>query len=115
MSKKKTIEANGRVEDTGTQYVPTTLDEIWAGHNPLSKFSTTDAKVYQSRLDEMNRADLETESRRLGLMIVESTARLRDNCMRHFNEYFLSLRTPVHQSKPVQLTEEARKILAEGR
>lgn len=109
MSKKKIIETHGKEET----FVPTTLDEIM-GYNPLSKYSTLEGSVYEERLREMNRTELEDEARRIGTFIVEDTVRLREGLLKEFNGFVNSLRMPKHTTKPISLSKEAEKILKEG-
>jgi hypothetical protein len=111
MAKKKIIETHGKVAETQ----PTHLEQVW-GFNEHSKYGTTDEKVYESRLNEMTRADFETEARRHGTIIAESTARLKENLLRDFRIY-VSLLTkpanrPISKEKP---DAAALKVLAEGR
>lgn len=109
MAKKKIIETHGKEES----FEPTTLDEIM-GYNPLSRYNTLEGSVYEEKLKEMNRTELEDEARRVGSFIVEDTVRLRENLYTEFNSYVTSLRRPKNVTRPISLSKEAEKILKEG-
>lgn len=110
MPKKKLIETNGKEEIDEL----TTLDQIM-GYNQLSRYNTLSLDVYGNTLNDMNRADLEQEARRVGSMVVEDTGRLRDLLKKEFTAYINTLRKPKHFSRPVKLSKAAKEILQEGR
>jgi hypothetical protein len=113
MRKKKLTESHGKVE--GSQ--PTMLEQVW-GFNELSKYGTLDEAEYKQRLDEMNRTDLETHARKIGVVIVESSARLQDKLLQEFRNYVFYLRKPapkVQTQSQGKVSDEVRRILAEGK
>jgi hypothetical protein len=115
MSKRKVdkvIEAHGK-EDT-TQ--PTRLEQVW-GYNELSKYGTLEADVYQRSLDEMNRTDLEAHARKVGVIVLESTARLKGELVKAFDNYVFYLRKPAPKAPSAtgKISDDVRRILAEGR
>lgn len=110
--KPKQIETHGKVETPETK--PTTLEQIW-GYNALGRYGTTDAAVYAEKLKDMNRADLESEARKYGVVVVEDSRRLIGNLQRAFEGFVSSLNKPVNKIQPSSISDEARKILAEGR
>jgi hypothetical protein len=110
--KPQEIEANGAVET----FRPTMIEQVWGGYNELARYGTMDESEYVSRLRDMNRSELESHARKHGVMIVESSERLRDKLLREFNSYKLSLRLPEPPKAGVtSVSAEALKILAEGR
>lgn len=112
--KNKIIETHGKVEDEQMQ--PTTLEQVWGGYNELSKYGTTSETEYQQRLLDMNRTDLEQHARKVGLVIVESSERLRGKLLQEFKVYFASLQKPKNTLPSPQIpSSEVAKILAEGR
>jgi hypothetical protein len=110
--KEQYIETHGKIEGE-----PTTLDQVWGGFNEFSKYGTIKEPEYQSQLDEMNRTDLERHARNLGVIIVESSARLKDKLVLEFRRYVSQLRRPVEDGPPSKpdINDEVKKILAEGR
>lgn len=116
MSKKKVmIETHGKVEN----FQATTLEQVWAGNNELSRYGTIDAAVYEDRLTNMTRSDIEHEARMKGGIIVESTARIKDRLMTDFRAYVSLLRKPVSQAVTMRADtatqNAALKVLSEGR
>ncbi len=113
MAKKRTpqFETHGQVDSDA----PTNLEQIW-GYNELARYGTLDEKEYQGRLDEMNRTDLESHARAIGLVPIHDTTRLKKNLIREFQSFTVSLKKPV-QSKlaPKTPTKEVDAILKEGR
>jgi len=111
MKKKPIIETHGKVEGLK----PTTLEQIW-GHNELSRYGTVDENVYRQQVDEMSRTDLEAHARKLGVVIVESTTRLRDKLVKEFRTHQSLLYRPDSPKQPeITLDEKVKRILAEGR
>jgi hypothetical protein len=107
---KELKETHGKVEGA-----PTTLEQIW-GFNELAKYGTLDEAKYKEQVDEMNRTDLETHARRVGVVIVESSIRLKENLLKEFKNYVFYLRKPATQAKTQpELSKEVKKILSEGR
>ena len=113
MSKKVKIETHGKIEGA-----PTTLEQVW-GFNEYAKYGTLDEEEYSAQVVEMNRTDLETHARKVGVVVVESTARLRDNLVREFRRYVTYLRKPetkaVDSTSHPTIPDDIKKILAEGR
>ena len=109
---KPVVEAHGKEESTQ----PTLLEQVW-GFNELSKYGTADESVYQSQIDEMNRTDLETHARKVGVVVVESTARLKGELRKAFANYIYYLRKPAPKAPAStgEVSEEVRRILAGGR
>jgi hypothetical protein len=111
MKKLKKLETHGKVEDTK----PTTLEQIW-GYNELSRYGTLDVAEYKNKLQDMTRADLENHARRLGVLVVESSARLREKLITEFKSYASLLRKPnVPTGGKVNVTDAVKDVLAEGR
>jgi hypothetical protein len=107
---KQFTETHGKVEGA-----PTTLEQVW-GYNELSKYGTLDENAYKQQVIEMNRTDLESHARRIGIVIVESSERLKENLIKEFKNYVIYLRKPITEAKSQpQLPPEVKKILSEGR
>lgn len=111
MSKQKKLkETHGKIEDGQ----PTMLEQVW-GFNELARYNTLDEATYQQTLKDMTRTDLEAHARKLGVVVIESSARLQDKLFQEFRTYKAALKRPT--SKPVvnNPSPEVKKILAEGR
>jgi hypothetical protein len=108
---KPMIETHGKVEEPRTE--PTMLEQVW-GFNDLARYGTRDEAEYRQQLDEMNRVELEHHSRKLGILIVESSYRLKDRLVVEFNKYYNQLNKPVtNQVTPDKNTEaQVRRLLA---
>lgn len=114
MSKKSKapIEANGKIEDGQ----PTMLEQVW-GYNELARYGTLKEEEYNAVIMDMNRPELESHARKLGVMIVESSARLQENLRKEFRQYIASLRRPNNPSPKSSKADvdEVKKILSDGR
>lgn len=109
-SKKTMIETHGKVEGE-----PTMLEQVW-GFNESARFGTINEAEYKESIEKMNRPELEDHARRVGVVIVENTARLKSKLLDEFRNYVTYLRRPKAQAKqPVKISPEVAKILAEGR
>jgi hypothetical protein len=109
--KKPIIETHGKVET----FEPTTLEQVW-GFSEMSKYETDNEETYKNKLLDMTRSDLENHARRLGVLVVESTARLRDKLIQDFRTtQSLSRKPVVAKHNDVKPSAEVLKILAEGR
>lgn len=108
---KKQIEATGKVET----YEPTTLDQI-CGFNELARYGTMEQEQYSARLNDMTRTDLEAHARKMGVVIVEGTERLKGKLLSEFQSYVAMLRKPPTPPKQsVNIDPAVLKILAQGR
>lgn len=122
-TKKTVIETNGKVQSPETKFQPSTLEAVWGGYNAAAKFGTTDEQTYSDKLKEMNRSDLETEARRVGVSIASAAfqveggvQRIRESILKEFHAHLLYLNKPERPSSPSStLDAAALKILAEGR
>ena len=115
MPRKKKIqelhEANGKTET----FAPTTLNQIW-GDTGTSKYGTMNPAEYENKLKNMNRSDLHSHARSLGIMPNDNydllIRKLRQEFLAHINAY----RTPSSPPKiPAKVPPEISKILSEGR
>lgn len=116
MDKDKQIETSGKEDTTKL----TQLEQIW-GLNEMGRYGTSDLEAYSSKLNDMNRPELERHARSVGVLVVESSARLKENLQKEFRNYFLLLHKPsktstgVHSTSNPKVADEVKKILAEGR
>lgn len=86
MPKQLKHQAHGKVET----YKPTTLDQL-LGDDGNSKYNTLAEDKYLSKLNEMDKADLQRECIRVGLVPVDNRGtmvkRLQSQFNKHVNQY----------------------------
>ena len=86
MAKTPKHQAHGKVET----YKPTTLDQL-LGDDGNSKYNTLAEDKYLAKLNEMDKADLQRECIRVGLVPVDNRGtmvkRLQSQFNRHINQY----------------------------
>lgn len=88
-NKKIKHQAHGKVE----KFVPTTLDQL-LGDDGTGKYSTMEEQVYANRLKEMNKADLQHECIKIGLIPVDSRDVMVKRLMAQFNKHVSQYRIP---------------------
>lgn len=122
--KNKQIETHGKIEEpappANAPFVPTRLEQIWGGFNEMSRYGTLKEEEYETQLNDMNRTDMEAHARRLGIIILESSARLKESLKKEFRVYISTLNRPTVAtsavtSKNTEVSSAVKKILAEGR
>ena len=105
-------ETHGKIEE-GEK--PTTLDQIW-GDTGLWKYKTMDLIEYKKYLMEMNKTDLQAHAKKIGLIPIDDrinlNKRLVDEFKKHISAYKSSSQT---KETPQDVSEEAKRILSEGR
>lgn len=108
MSKK---EITGKIET----YEPTTLDQIF-GDTGITKYKTLDLSEYETSLGEMNLSDLQNHALKLGLVPIDNAQMLKKRLVVAFKVHIAKYRKPVvKNNKPIEISPETKKILAEGR
>lgn len=117
--KKKLVELNqtdGMAKPTPEKkFEPSTLDQVF-GDEGISRYKTLDDEVYQQVLDNMSKADLKNEAIRIGLLPIDNVQQLRTRLIREFRGHVSSYRRPIlKNTDPVEITDEVRKILEEGK
>ena len=101
--------------DQNQKYEKTSLDQVW-GDNGVSEYRTLDAEVYAKTLDNMSKSDLKQEAIRVGLLPIDNVDQLMGRLMRQFNSHVSSYKAPKPiQSNKVNLSDEAIRILGEGK
>lgn len=112
-AKKQIIETHGKVEDA--KFQPTLLEQVW-GNDFNSRYGTLDEAEYTAKVDGMTRTDLEAHARMMGVVITESSLRLKDKLVGEFRNYVALVRKPVSPVSPtIKVSDAAKKVLAEGR
>jgi hypothetical protein len=117
MPKKKIMETHGKEEAPKQEKLqPTLLDQVW-GADDTSRYGTLDESVYNKTLEGMTRADIEAHARRMGVVIVEHTPRLREKLLNEFRSYAALVRKPISTvaNRNAKISDAAQKVLAEGR
>lgn len=61
--------------------------EILLGINQISPFGTNDVHVFENRLNEMTKTDMERIARKIGLNPIHQRAELKKALLREFNYY----------------------------
>lgn len=112
-AKKTVIETHGKVEEE--KFQPTLLEQVW-GRTDLSRYSELSEDAYNESLRNMTRADIEAHARKMGVVVVENTARLKDKLLTEYRSYVSMMRKPADGPKSSgKMSDAAMKVLAEGR
>jgi hypothetical protein len=116
MSKKKAkLQDLSQVDAKEEKGKPTTLDQIW-GDTGLNKYNTMNFDEYKTRINSMNRTDIQNHAVQIGILPTDNhqilIARLEREFLRHIGTY--SAPTDSKQ-KNTKISKEVQKILAEGR
>ena len=106
----KLSQAHGKEE----KFQPTTLDQVW-GDNGLWRYSTTSEAAYIDELKTMTKIDIHTHATKIGLIPVSNRDTLEKRLLREFRRHVASYRRPQTQDTSLNISNEARKILEEGR
>jgi hypothetical protein len=96
------------------KFQPTTLDQIW-GDDGTSKYPTQDAQVYVDSLNTMTRVDIQTHATRVGLIPVENREVLQSRLLREFRRHWAGYKRPHTEDSSVEISQEVKGILEEGR
>jgi|WetSurMetagenome_2_1015567.scaffolds.fasta_scaffold539404_2 hypothetical protein len=110
-TKKPVIETHAKEET----FAPTLLEQVW-GSTDLSRYGTLNEPEYITQVESMTRADLETHARKMGVVVVENSLRLRDKLISEFRNYICQLQQkPAITKSNTKVSDAALKVLAEGR
>lgn len=112
MSEKKQIKELKQVDGRKNYQ---TMEQVW-GETGIGKYKTLDVSEYEDQLNQMNKTDLESHARSLGLISLDDTKRLKHNLIGEFKSYvriFNPLPTIREANRPI--TADIKKILDEGR
>tara|TARA_Y100000310_G_scaffold121612_1_gene120355 strand:+ start:290 stop:685 length:396 start_codon:yes stop_codon:yes gene_type:complete len=112
--KKSKLDSMAQVHGKTDKVVPTTLDQIW-GDDGVWKYSTMKADEYKVQLDEYNLTDLQRHASKVGIIPIESRVRLQETLMREFKKHVSAYNVPNDPAQDTEISEEAMKILKEGR
>ena len=113
-AKKSKLDSMSQVHGKTENPKPSTLDQIW-GDDGIWKYKTMDVETYKQQLDEYNLTDLQRHASKVGIIPVASTVRLQDTLMREFKKHISAYNVPNDPPQPEDISEEAMKILKEGR
>ena len=103
-------QVHGKAENVA----PTTLDQIW-GDDGIWKYNTMKVDEYRAQLNEYNLTDLQRHASRVGIIPIESRVRLQETLLREFKKHVSAYNVPNDPSQDTEISEEAMKILKEGR
>ncbi len=111
MSKRLKV-INGQSADI--KPVKTTLEQVWGGDG-TSRYGTLDESEYTNKIKTLNKVDLYREAIKNGLMPSENRSQLEKKLIKAFVEHkrkYVAMPAPI---QPKQISEQARRILAEGK
>ena len=74
-----------------------------------------DPEKYKKQLDEYNSTDLQRHASKFGIIPVESRARLQETLLKEFRKHISNYNVPDDPDQVMEVSEEAKKILREGR
>jgi hypothetical protein len=112
--KKGKLDSMSQVHGKTEEAAPSTLNQVW-GDDGVWKYKTMDVEKYKQQLDEYNLTDLQRHASKIGIIPVESRARLQDSLMREFKKHISAYNIPNDPPQTENISEEAMKILKEGR
>lgn len=114
MARKKKTEVQEQVNGQVEGYKPSTLDQIW-GDTGISRYNTLDETVYKKTLDEMNKSDLQSHARKMGIFPSDDREILNRKLLKEFRLFVSMYKVPPPKIDTKQPSAEALKILSEGR
>lgn len=104
-------QADGKEE----RFVPTSLDQLW-GDTGISKYKTLDSEVYEKTLHEMNKADLQGHSAKLGIRPSDSRDQMIKRLMKEFRAHVASHQKPAPSNDSAKRpSKRVLDILAGGK
>jgi hypothetical protein len=113
---KKEIQhqTHGMVEEEA-KTEPSTLDQIW-GDTGLGKYNTLDLSVYEKKLSDMGKSDLQSHANSIGLIPIDDSSMLRQRLVREFRKHVAKYGKPLQSSNEEPAVDpKIQKILSEGR
>ena len=113
-SKKTKLESLSQTHGKVQESTPYTLDQIW-GDDGVWKYSTMKVEIYQRQLKEYNVTDLQRHASKFGIIPVESRVRLEETLLKEFKKHVSAYNVPPDPVGTTEISEEAAKILKEGR
>lgn len=111
MSKKLKI-VNGQNADV--KPVKTTLEQVW-GSDGSSKFGTLDQSEYENKIKKLNKIDLFREATKHGIMPTDNRLQLEKKLIKAFVNHRRDFAPRDNYAPGKQLSDEAKRILSEGR
>ena len=113
---KEMNQTHGMVEEEAEkEFQPSTLDQVW-GDTGSGRYKTLDFRVYQKKLDDMSKSDLQAHATSLGLIPIDNSRMLRQRLEREFKTHISKYQKPAETKGEMEpISEEVRKILSEGR
>ncbi len=112
---KDLTQVHGMAEPVG-EYQPSTLDQI-LGDTGLAKYKTLNENEYLSSIDNMLKTELRSHAISVGLLPIDNFEMLKSRLLREFRKYACKYKRPLENQneKNFNLSEEAKRILAEGK
>ena len=110
MSRKKQEQINGKTET----FKPTTLDQIW-GDTGLFRYNTLNEEEYKNSLDEMDKSDLQSHARKVGVFPDDNREVLYRKLLKEFRMFTSAYRVPTHKIDSKPISKESLRVLSEGK
>lgn len=108
--------AHGKIEPKyDSKYVPSTLDQLWGDTGLAGNYDTLEESEYKTKLDEMNKSDLQAHAVRIGLIPVDNRETLVNRLMREFRVHVASYKVPKQMVNAVKNKKTVDTIMSEGR
>lgn len=113
-NKKQATEQHFADGKTEVDYGPTTLDRL-CGVTVQEKYAYKTVDEYDNYLQELSRGDLLSHATKMGILPTDDRDRTIKRLLSSFTQY-VNANTPITRAKtPRQISNDAAKILAEGR
>jgi len=103
-------QTHGKLEDI--QYK--SLEQIW-GDDGSTKYKTLDESKYMEYLNELNKSDLQTHARKIGLIPVDNRETITKRLIAEFRKFTSLYKVPKNKENNTELNKEAKNILSEGK
>ena len=113
--KSKKLDNLSQMHGMVEKFEPSTLAQIW-GDDGTSKYGTLELDEYEAYLKDLTKSDLGAHAQKIGLIPIDNSKLLKDRLTKEFNRHVAGYRKPASKSRgPLKISQEARKILEEGR
>jgi hypothetical protein len=111
---QKKIENLSQAHGKEEKFEPTTLDQVW-GDDGWSKYRTLNEDEYLLSLKQLNLTDLQTHATKIGLIPINNRKVLSERLVKEFRLHVSSYKKPSVAEQNLDISEEVRRILSEGR
>ncbi len=113
-AKAKKVQDLSQTHGKEESFQPTTLDQVW-GDDGTGKYATQEEQKYIGSLREMTRIDIQSHATKVGLIPVENRDVLEQRLLREFRRHWSQYKRPITTDNSVDVSQEVKSILEEGR